>query len=342
MAEKKTKDNRIQGCKIGPLDLKIFKVINKYGCVKKSLFSLIENRKEEDFQKTYIRQRLKKLHENKYIKSVGQSYLLDKKGEYELNLNGIELNYKSTPKGIEKIKKAYKDAALIMNMDFKYKLSRIETILEEEKQGHEVSMIKNYSGTVWDEENKKYLVYRISKLRIFQLVKDIGLDVKYSGIKRIIIATDNISQMIEIKEKVKKLEVKEFLVIPNSTEGLKILSQYRQGFLSNKNIFNYIKNSNKNLDIKLEKNNIIFNDLLTENLTILDLKKEQKFKQLAYLKRASSAMIICSEIYSQYYKENSIFELTKKEIESGKEEIEQNLIRINFEKFNNFINKKES
>lgn len=83
----------------------------------------------------------------------------------------------------------------MLNLDFKNKLSRKDTIAFEESIGHKVITIKNFCGTVWDREDKKYWLYRLGDLSILQIMRDLKLDIKNSLIRRVIIVTDNISQM---------------------------------------------------------------------------------------------------------------------------------------------------
>ncbi|EGT0691175.1 hypothetical protein ACSW9V_15540 (plasmid) [Clostridium perfringens] len=337
MSEKNKRGKGVFRCEISSRDLEIFKLINKYGYVKKSSFIMEFSESNLKFKNSHLSTRLKKLENYKYIKSNGHSYALDEKGIEELKLNGISLNYKTLPRGKDKIIRTYKDAALMINLDFKHKLSKIETINREKELGHDVTLIKNFCGTVWNTEDKKYLVYRVTNIPIFQLVRDMKLDIKNSLIKRIIVTIDNISQMKELKDKVQNLGVKEFLVIPNNSEGIEVLKLYNRGYFDNKHIKEYIEKSNKNIQLELEDNNLKINGQSTLNLTVLDLKKELNFRASSYIRKTSSAVVIFSDIYTDYFIEKSVFKLTEEEEKNGKKEIEQINVRISLEKFKSIM-----
>lgn len=318
------KDKR---CIIGEKDLKVLKLLNSYGYIKKSSFAVIFGKEEEDFQKTYIRKRLKKLEEYKYIKSYGQSYKLDIKGIEELNLNGIDIIYKVLPRSREKIIKAYKDAAIILKMNFKNKLSRIETIKYEENLGHDITTIKNFCGCAWNEEDKKYLIYRLGKLKPFQLLRDIKSDLNNSFIKRVVLVIDDLKDSEYFINKINAFKVEEFLIIENKTEHYKLLNLYINGHLKSENIFKYIDSNVKEADI-LFKNNIIYlNDIPILNLFILDLIKLSKEKILTRLRKTKNLYIAFGGCYE--------IEIFSKLIEFD-EKIEFKYIRISIEKFNSF------
>lgn len=313
-------------------DIDIFKTINSYGYVRKGAFKIFSSDENMNYRNTAISKRLKKLNAFGYIKGVGQSYRLDENGKVELRARGIKINYDKPIRDINKVKKIYKESTLMLNLDFKNKLSRKDTIAFEESIGHKVTTIKNFCGTVWDREDKKYLVYRLGDLSILQIMRDLKSDIKNSLIRRVIIVTDNISQMKKIRLKIQNLEVKEFLVIPETKQGLKILRLYKDGFLTDENIVKYIKLCNEKAPVKLENKKVVFAENPTVNLVILDLKKERSFRSFVYVKKPSSASIIFSEVYSDYMIENPILKLSKED-KKKMNEIKETTIRINIDKF---------
>lgn len=327
---------KVQGITLTERDKDILKLINSYGYIKKSSFVLNFSEGKVKYKNSYIPRRLKKLSDYNYIMGIGQAYALAEKGKDELRTNGININYdkskKEIEREIERVRKMYKESTLMLNLDFKNKLSRKDTIAFEESIGHKVTTIKNFCGTVWDREDKKYLVYRLGNLSILQIIRDLKSDIKNSLIRRVIIVTDNISQMKKIRLKIQNLEVKEFLVIPETKQGLKILSLYKDGFFTDENIVKYIKLCNEKAPVKLENKKVVFAENPTVNLVILDLKKERSFRSFVYVKKPSSASIIFSEVYSDYMIENPILKLSKED-KKKMNEIKETTIRINIDKF---------
>lgn len=252
-------------------DIKIFKFINKFGLVKKgSILKEYNVSKSGNFAK-----RLRALEKEKYLKSVGQAFALGINGISELALIGEKNNYSRVPSG-DAAKRIYKDADVLLNLNFKKCMSKIECINLEKEEGRVINSVRTFAGKVWDDENNKYLVYRIDNFFTKKNYTYLCTDTEKSRINKVILVINDTNLIDKLKYFFKKSRLKEVLVILNNTFGFKLIEMYRFKKLSCEFIKKYIQiNSDKKIEMK--NNKLYFEDKLIQNSLILDLIKERNF-----------------------------------------------------------------
>lgn len=320
---------------IGEKDFNILKFINSFGFVRKeTLIRKFFDSDIENIYNSYLYRRIKKLKKYNYIDSKMSAYCLGKKGTEYLELMGVEILYSSLPKG-EKIKSSYKDNDVLLKLGFNEIESRISFLKDEERKGHIISKIKIFAGVAWNLKDERFLIYRINKRFTKSIFERIINDSENSYIRNVVlVCSGDLNQFKKHKNSFRKSKLNKVFLIPNTELGFETLKLKNNGYFEDKYLVEFINKMAKEANAKIEDNRIkVFNEF-SSNLMILDLKKEILENNLANLQKVSSASVIFSEIYMDYFSLKDTYKSSSK----SNLNVNQNNRKVTISNFKKMLN----
>ncbi|WP_195972488.1 hypothetical protein [Clostridium thermobutyricum] len=283
--------------------VEILKRINKYGLIKKSTLAKIYG-KSFRYQNNRIMKDFNQLEQEKYLRSYGQSYGLGMRGKKLLREEKIEINYTELPTG-QKAINLYKDNNLLLNLNFKNKLSRIEYIRYKQKMGKEVNKVRTFAGEVYNEFKKRYLIYRIDNELTNGKISLIISDIEKGNHDRIIIFLKSFEKLERLIKVINNIKVTELIILPNNEEGYMMLNEKNNNKFIDKNLQKFI-NGNIPNSFEMINNKIYFKEVFSVNLLVLDLKKMVRKIEEGILDKEPRINFFIGECYKEFFRNSDI------------------------------------
>lgn len=260
-------------------DKEVFKYINRFGFIKKKyLFERFKGQKTSDTQG--IRKRLKKLENEKYLYSFGQTYGLAIKGKELLSNLGVEIHYEKTD---EKVKRNLAEAHEILYRfgDEEIK-SRIEILESGQLKNKDSNRAKLFLGEMTIENGFQYVVYKIKKNSPVSYIKKVISDIRNYGFTNVIIAVENKYHMIKLKEfNIYSAGLKSCIIVPFSDEGIEKIKVLQKGYFGDEYMMKVIEKLNPEVRGKeiyvngIRTFNMLRFDAVEENVMLAEVAKDR-------------------------------------------------------------------
>lgn len=318
---------------IGELEekyIEIIEEINRFGLIKKkTLFEMFGRRPV--YRNDRIMKNLIELKKENYLKSYGQSYGLGRNAKKILKEKNIQVNYDEIPKG-KKLIRLYKDNDLILNLNFRDKLSRIEYIRRNQNFQLEVNKVRTFAGEVGDEK-KRYLVYRIENEITNGKITQMKSDIEKGNHDRVIVFMKSFESLEFLLKSNQALSVKELLVLPDNEEGIMMMNERNNKKFSDKNLQKFINEKRPNSFEITDTNDIYFSEVFSINLLVLDIKKMVRKVEEALLNGEPRINFFVGETYKEFFKRENILSYRKNETN-----VPCNYSSVSMQNYFNFIN----
>lgn len=283
-------------------DIEILRLINKYGIIKKSKLSDYFSKQKISYKNSYIPKRLRILKDFNYLKDFGRGLGLGLKGKRELELRNIELIYKRDFRK-DSYLNIYKSSSLLLDMDFKFKMSRREFIMKMDEEEKSNQVVKLYDGVVWNAPSEKFFVYSFKEDINHLDLSKIKKDLEFGGIKNVILVFDNIKYFKKTFERLRELIANKILIIPNNSKGINSLNLYNSNLFSDENLIQGLNKISKKIDAKKENSEMKFFNSIGQNIMILDIKKLSKSLSLLRMRKESKIYFSMLDIYQDFAKD---------------------------------------
>lgn len=302
-------------------DIEIFKLLNKFGFLRKSTLYKYHTKNDTPYANSYFSKRANQLQKAGYLKSIGHHFGLTTKAKKELLLREINVHYGTTKQRISDTNaiKVSKHNDILLKLPFKNILSRVEYLDELRKDNNFAGNIKTYIGIAYNELSKKYLIYNTDVLTTNYLSR-INTDLKNSNIRYVIVFVKDLDNCLSLKKQALKLPCYKLLVLQADDNGFNMLKLYLNNLLTEKIIVSYLNFASNNLyNGKIENNIIHFDNKPYFNSFILDLAKP--FNPYAFF--------LFEECYENLYR--------KSERAIDNESTKNSTIKITLEKYIDFL-----
>ena len=310
-------------------DIEIFKVINKFGFIRKRNLYNIFGDKNVKYENSYFKKRVMILSKAGYLKSIGYHFGLTTKSKKELILYGIKVHYGENKQRVtdKEAMEISKKNDVLFKLSFKKILSKVEFIDFEKDTGNSVSNLRLYAGVVWNDLSQKYLVYKGNKLD-GNFLGRISLDLSSTSANNVIYITKNIQDYFKYRDEISSLNCNDFKIILDLESGFETLNLYFKGFLNDEYIAKYLNFSLKKEEAKVTENGISFFDGSVVNLFLLDAKKEASEINKLKLKKEKKVYYVFEENYEKYF--DNLVETYSDTFNQGK-------VKITLEKYISFL-----